>query len=168
MDLYILRHGIAVERGTPGFEQDFDRPLTPEGEQKLRRITKTIRQLGLSFDLIISSPYIRARETAEIVANALSLQKQLEFRDTLGADGSPPELIAELAKIKPEPGSLLLVGHEPSLSTIITLLTSGSAQPFLTLKKAGLCKISVDALRVGRCAKLDWLLTPKQMLLMGS
>jgi phosphohistidine phosphatase len=167
MDLYILRHAIAVERGTAGYEKDFERPLTPDGEEKLRRVCKAMRNLELSFDLILSSPYVRARETAEQVSNALGLHKKLELRDSLGADDSPRELIAELARLDPAPGSLLLVGHEPGLSTTVSLLISGVAKPSISLKKAGLCKLTTEKIKVGRCATLEWLLTPRQMLLMA-
>lgn len=167
MDVYILRHGIAVERGTVGYERDFDRPLTPDGEQKVRRISKAIRYLDLRFDAILSSPFVRARETAEVVAATLSLRNKVQIRDSLGADAQPRELLAELMASKPSPRSLLLVGHEPYLSTLVSLIITGTAKPCVTLKKAGLCKLSVEQLRAGRCGTLDWLLTPKQMLLMG-
>ena len=68
MNLYILRHGIAVEHGAPGYAKDADRPLTPEGERKLGQIAEAMKALELTFDLILSSPYLRARQTAEIVA----------------------------------------------------------------------------------------------------
>ena len=68
MNLYILRHGIAAERGTPGYANDADRPLTPEGERKLQLVAAAIKALELGFDLILSSPYLRARQTAEVVA----------------------------------------------------------------------------------------------------
>src|ERR1035438_4666613 len=71
MNLFILRHGIAVEPGTHGYEKDADRPLTPEGERKLLQIAEAMEALDLTFDLILSSPYLRARQTAEIVAEAL-------------------------------------------------------------------------------------------------
>lgn len=165
MDLYLLRHAIALERSSD--RHDFDRPLTQEGEQKLRRISRALRVLDLTFDLILSSPFIRARETAEIVAAELALRKKLKFWDALGAGGNPREVIAELRSLKPAPGSLLLVGHEPDLSTLGTLLISGVAGSSLVLKKAGFCKLTVSSLRAGRCARLDWLLTPRQMLLMS-
>ena len=167
MDLYILRHAIAVERTAPGQKNDFDRPLSPEGEQKLRRIVKAMRNLELSFELILSSPYVRARETAEVAASALGLRKRLQLMETLGADGNPREFLAELRGIEPLPKSLLIVGHEPYLTTLVTLLVSGAAQPCLTLKKGGLCKLKIEALRVGRCATIEWLLTPRQLLLMS-
>jgi phosphohistidine phosphatase len=167
MDLYILRHAIAVERDEEGSKNDFDRPLTSEGEQKLRRIAKAMRNLQLSFDLILSSPYVRARETAEIVAASLVLRKKLQMRDSLGVDGNPRELITEIQRLAPPPSSILLVGHEPFLSNLISLLVTGTVRSQVTLKKAGLCKLTVDAWKIGRCARLEWLLTPRQMLLMS-
>src|SRR5512136_509230 len=88
MDLYILRHGIAVERGTPGYAKDADRPLTPEGERKLQLIAEAMEALELKFDLILSSPYARARQTAEVVTGVLHARKQLEFSDSLTPGGS--------------------------------------------------------------------------------
>ena len=71
MELYILRHGIAVERGTPGYRKDADRPLTPEGKEKVHQIAEAILGMELKFDLILSSPYARAEQTAKIVAGEL-------------------------------------------------------------------------------------------------
>jgi phosphohistidine phosphatase len=167
MDLYILRHGIAVERGTPGFTKDADRPLTPEGKQKLRKITRALRVQELSFDLVLSSPYVRARETAERVAAVLGRPKQVRLTDSLIPDGSFRELVAELKALRPAPKRPLLVGHEPYLSSLIALLVTGSPSSCITLKKGGICKLTAETLRPGRCATLEWLLTPRQMLLMG-
>lgn len=165
MDVYFLRHAIAADRTL--FKNDFDRPLTPEGEQKLRQVVKAMRNLQLSFDLVLSSPYVRARETAEIVAAALGLRKQLEFRESLGVDGSPREFLAEIRQLKAQPASLLLVGHEPYLSSLISLLITGTARSSVRMKKAGLCKLTCENLAASRCATLEWLLTPRQMLLMA-
>ena len=68
MELYLLRHGIAVERGTRGFEDDFSRPLTPKGRRQLRKTAGAVKKLGGKFDLILSSPLLRAKQTAEIAA----------------------------------------------------------------------------------------------------
>ena len=73
MNLYLLRHGIAVEPGTPGFAHDADRALTPEGERKLGKIAEAMEAMELRFDRVLSSPYLRARQTAEIIAKALGL-----------------------------------------------------------------------------------------------
>jgi len=166
MELYILRHAIAVERGTPGFKNDSERPLTKEGERKLRRIAKSMKRMELTFDWILTSPFVRAKRTADIMASVLGLQKRVDSRDELGADRNPRVFLAQLSKLDKIPESTIVVGHEPFLSELISLLITGSTSPCLTLKKAGLCKLSVEKLRVGRCATLQWLLTPRQLLLL--
>ena len=166
MNLYLLRHGIAVEPGTPGFESDADRPLIPEGERKVEKIADAMEALELSFDWILSSPYVRARQTAEIVAKALDLRKKLEFSETLTPSGSMRKLIDILNERRLE--HVLLVGHEPFMSELISLLTAGEAGAMhAIMKKGGLCKLGTENLRHGRCAALEWLLTPKQMSLMS-
>ena len=167
MKLYVLRHGIAVEPGTPGYATDADRPLTPEGERKLRQIAKAMEALELSFDLILSSPYLRARQTAEIVAEVLKARKKLELSDCLMPGGSTKKLVELLKGLHPCPESVLLVGHEPYLSGLISLLVSGREAFAVIMKKGGLCKLSTESLAHGRCAALEWLLTPKQMALMA-
>jgi phosphohistidine phosphatase len=167
MNLYFLRHGIAVEPGSPGYARDADRPLTPEGERKLRRITEAMEALELSFDLILSSPYLRARQTAEIVAEARKARKQLDYSDCLTPGGSTKKLVEYLHRLQPPPDNILLVGHEPYLSGLVSLLASGHEGFCVALKKGGLCKLATESLKHGRCAVLEWLLTPKQMALMG-
>ena len=166
MNLYLLRHGIAVEPGTPGYAKDADRPLTPEGERKLGRIAAAMDALELSFDLILSSPYVRARRTAQIVAQALKARKRLELSDCLTPGGSTKKLVDLLNSLKPSPESVLLVGHEPYLSELISLLVSGNPALAVVMKKGGLCNLTIESLKHGRCATLEWLLTPKQMALM--
>jgi phosphohistidine phosphatase len=167
MELYILRHGIAVDHGAPGFDNDADRPLTLKGRRKMEQIAEAMLALDLSFDLILSSPYPRARQTAEIVAGAFQEHKKLEFTDTLTPDGSHKQLVELIKHLEPEPGSVLVCGHEPYLSGLISLLLSGDTELSVTLKKGGLCKLSIASLQPGRCATLEWLLTPKQMALMA-
>ena len=168
MNLFILRHGIAVEPGTPGFENDSERPLIPKGERRLRKAAAAMKELDLSFDLILSSPFTRARQTAEIVAGELKLQKWLKFTDALIPGGNSQALIQELIELKPVPENVLLVGHEPDLSRLISLLASGGEDTAaVEMKKGGLCKMKAPELRHGRCAQLAWLLTPAQMELMA-
>ncbi len=165
MKIYILRHGIAVDRGSPDYAQDSDRPLTPKGERELLKIAEAMEALELRFDVILSSPYVRARQTAEIVADIFDVRSKLEFSDNLTPSGSPKKLVNEINDKAPK--SILLVGHEPYLSQFVSLLVAGDSGLALTLKKGGLCKLSSESLTAGRCATLDWLLTPKQMGLMG-
>lgn len=165
MNLYLLRHGIAAEPGATGFKDD-ERPLVPKGVQKLGKVARALGKLEISFDLILSSPYLRARQTAEIIAEKLDLKKRLEFADALMPGNAPGKLIALLEHFEPPPPEVLLVGHEPFLSDLISLLISGQTTSSVAMKKGGLCKLGVERLRPGRCATLEWLLTPKQMGLM--
>ena len=168
MDIFILRHGIAVEPGTPGYENDSDRPLIPKGERRLRSAAAAMEKFNLSFDLILSSPFVRARETAEIVAGELKLKRRIEFFDGLVPGGNPKALIHTLNELKPAPENVLLVGHEPYLSRLISLLVSvGADATAIEIKKGSLCKLEVGELRHGQCARLAWLLTPSQMELMA-
>jgi phosphohistidine phosphatase len=167
MNLFILRHGLAVELGTAGCNKDSERPLTSEGERKLWRIAKAMQALEISYDWILSSPYVRARQTAEIIAEALDLRKKLELSETLTPGGSARKLIDLLNHRTPRPEEVLLVGHEPSLSSLISLLVSGTTDASVEMKKGGLCKLATESLECGRCATLEWLLTPKQMALMA-
>jgi phosphohistidine phosphatase len=162
MEIYILRHGIAVNRGTPGYKKDSDRPLTPEGEEKVHQIAKAMLAMELKFDLILSSPYLRSKQTAQIVA--AELDEEVTLTDLLTPDGNPLELIRELNDEKPQ--SALLVGHEPYLSGLISVLVTGESKAAIELKKGGLCKLSADRVSFGQCATLNWLLTPKQMRMM--
>jgi phosphohistidine phosphatase len=163
MNIFILRHGIAVERGTKGFEKDSERPLTPKGKRQLRKSAAAMKRMKLRFGLILSSPYERARRTAEIVAGELKLKKKLKFTDTLKFEGNPETMIGEIARLKPMPRDLLLVGHEPYLSRLVSLLVSGNGDLAMDLKKGGLCKLEAESVHPGKCAQLVWLLTPKQM-----
>ena len=162
MEIYILRHGIAVNRGTPGYKKDSDRPLTPEGEEKVHQIAKAMLAMELKFDLMLSSPYLRSKQTAQIVA--AELDEEVTLTDLLTPDGNPLELIRELNDEKPQ--SALLVGHEPYLSGLISVLVTGESKAAIELKKGGLCKLSADRVSFGQCATLNWLLTPKQMRMM--
>jgi phosphohistidine phosphatase len=163
MNIFILRHGIAVERGTPGFEKDADRPLTAKGKRQLRKSAAAMKRMKLRFDLILSSPYERAKRTAEIVAEELKLKRRLKFSDSLKYENDPAMVIGEIAVLRPVPKDLLLVGHEPYLSRLISWLTSGEEEVAIDFKKGGLCKLEMDKLRPGKCAQLAWLLTPKLM-----
>jgi phosphohistidine phosphatase len=167
MNLYLLRHGLAVEPGAADYSKDSERPLTPKGERKLWKIAEAMENLELSFDWVLTSPYVRARQTAQIVAEALELRKKLEMSENLTPAGSTKKLIETIQHREPLPEEVLLVGHEPFLSGLISLLVSGNNELLITMKKGCLCKLSAEALEHGRCASLEWLLTPKQLCLMA-
>jgi phosphohistidine phosphatase len=166
MNLFILRHGLAVEPGTAGFFRDAERPLTSEGRSKLKKSAEAMKALELSFDLILSSPYVRARQTAELVAQSMKCNS-LELTETLAPDGRVEKLISLLNRRRAATEDVLLVGHEPYLSELISLLVSGEVGLPVVMKKGGLCKLSAESLRAGRCATLEWLVIPKHLLLMA-
>src|SRR5580693_5064439 len=126
MNIYVLRHGIAAEPGAPGISGDPARPLVPEGEQKLQRIGRAMQLMELSFDAILTSPYLRAKQTAEIIADTLKERKRMSVTDHLTPEGDPKKLVEQLKAMKPAPENVLLVGHEPYMSKLIALLTAGT------------------------------------------
>src|SRR5262249_22177820 len=146
MNLFLLRHGLAAERGTGKYASDADRPLTGRGERKLECVAEAMLAMELGFDRIFSSPYVRARQTAELVATALRAQKLLEFCEVLTPGNSPRSVVEFLDSLKPIPDRILLVGHEPNLSELISLLVVGDSSLSVTMKKGGLCKLSAEVL----------------------
>ena len=167
MELYILRHGLAMDRTDWTRRDDSERPLTAEGRKKTRRIARAMLKLDLQFDWIISSPYARAKETAEIVAEVLKPKRPLELRHELTPDGSAKDL-AKLLSSRPKSAQrFLIVGHEPDLSQFISVLLTGKPVSRVVMKKGGLCKLQIDQFRWGGCAVLEWLLTPGQLTRIG-
>ncbi len=167
MNVYLLRHGIAVERGSLGYADDAERPLTDEGWTKMQRIARAIEAMELEFDRILSSPYLRARQTAEVIVNRLGAQRRLDFSDNLTPEGNPNALIREVTLFRPPARNVLLVGHEPYLSGLAAFLLSGKTGLAMNFKKGGLARLSVERLTAGPCATLEWLLTPRQMAMMA-
>lgn len=162
--LYLLRHGIAFDRDPLHPGNDSDRRLTPEGEDKIRRIAKRLRVLGVELELVLTSPFARAFRTAEIVVDIFKARKKLESCEALAVGGSPEGLLRCLKTDHRSVHEVMLVGHEPYLSRLISILLVGDTGLSLDLKKGGLCKLTSERLRFGRCAKLEWLLAPRTML----
>lgn len=167
MNIYIIRHAIAVDEGTPEYEQDSDRPLTDKGRKKMRQIAKGLRTLGVEFDLILSSPYVRAQATAEILAEVFKMKKKIAFSESLIPMADPELLISEVMEKYPV-DSIALVGHEPHLSTLIGLLATENTKLDITLKKGGVCYLSADNLHHEHRATLEWLLTPGILVEIGN
>jgi phosphohistidine phosphatase len=161
MKIYLLRHGDAADHDDPRYPTDAVRPLTPKGIKRTRQLANGLRQMDLTFDVIYSSPLLRAKQTAEIVARSLKLEKKLHFTHHLAPEGAFVDMIAQVEHARPAVKTVLLVGHEPFLSGLISLLCTGGPALGLTMKKGGFCKLEVATLKPGRCAMLEWLLTPR-------
>ncbi len=157
MKLYLLRHGPAGDRNA-WKDDDAKRPLTKRGKKKMRRIAKTIARWRLGVDLIISSPYLRAAETAEIVARKLKLQDKL-VRDDCLAYGFNMEKLTSLLGAFPKAEAIMFVGHEPDFSQTIGYLTGGSR---VVVKKGGLACVDLPD-RKALKGELLWLVPPRLM-----
>jgi len=160
MRIYLIRHSNAVEMGTSDFEEDAQRPLTERGREKMKNIARALKELGIQPNLIVSSPYVRAVQTAQILKRVLECKKDLSICDALVPLGNASDIFGEINE-KYNVDDLILVGHEPCLSVLIGMLTSGTPDILIALKYGGICCLSIDDLRLQRMAVLEWLLTPK-------
>jgi phosphohistidine phosphatase len=168
MNIFLLRHGIAASRDPARFENDSLRPLTARGESRVRKIAKAMRRLKLRIDGIWFSPYLRTRQTAAAIAEELRLEEKLQQQDQLLPDGDPAKLLAELESLRPRPCSFLLVGHEPNLSRLLSVVASGTTSLMAELKKGGLAKLETNApLGLHQCAVLQLLLPPRLLIEIG-
>ena len=161
VELYVLRHGEAGKR-LPAGSNDSERALTVTGKQEIEKIAEALQELGIKFDFIATSPLKRASQTAEIVAKALKVKKgKLEGWDELKPEGKRPEMYRRLSQFKQQ-SSVLVVGHEPYLSTMIGEIVFGNGTGNnIVLKKAGLARVDVTSFQPNIKAELRWLLTPK-------
>ena len=157
-ELYFFRHGIAVDREDPGVTSDTERPLTEEGVSKTRAAAEGLKRMDLAFDKILTSPWLRASQTAALLAEVLSLPAP-ETMAELEGDRTPEELVDALARRHGK--RTLLVGHEPLLSATVIHLLGGEWT--LDFKKAGACALYVDGLPARKPATLLWHLTSRQL-----
>jgi phosphohistidine phosphatase len=169
MNLYFMRHGIAMAKNHPSVTDDARRPLSPKGIKRTRKIARGIRRLGISFDVLLTSPLTRARQTVDIVGAEIGAQARIEEIASLAPDSTIDRLIADLAHFQ-ERKDLLLAGHEPFLSGALSSLLAGPSAPRLSFefKKGALCRIEVASLPPLAPARLHWFLTPKQLRWLGA
>jgi phosphohistidine phosphatase len=159
MEIYVVRHGIAIDREDPKCPPDPERYLTEEGIEKTKRVAAVVAALGASPDLLLSSPYVRAMQTAEIFAAALDYSKQKIRRTDLLLPGAEPSLFfRELAKDK-QTSTLFVFGHAPQLDDIIAAAL-GSKHHITSLKKAGVALIELKRVSPPN-GQLVWLAPPK-------
>jgi phosphohistidine phosphatase len=162
--LYLLRHGIA-EDPAPG-AADRDRRLTPHGRVRMRRAAAGLAALVGRVDAIFTSPYPRAAETAALAAAAIPQAPKPREIDALAAVTSPMETLRVLRTIA-KGDRIVLVGHEPGLSTLASLLLTGSVDGArIDLKKGGCIALTIRAPRP-RAAELAWIATPRMLRRLG-
>ncbi len=159
MELVFMRHGIAVERGDPLAPVEFERYLTTEGAEKVKQIAKHLSKIGSMFDMIISSPFVRARQTAEIVAKTLNLEKKLILDERLSAGATIAKILALASEYK-NSNSLLFVGHEPDLGDAVSHLAGIRS---ISIKKGGLAGVRISEFGPGK-GDLLYFIPPKMLL----
>ncbi|MGB2590268.1 MAG: phosphohistidine phosphatase SixA [Candidatus Acidiferrum sp.] len=159
MEIYVVRHGIAIDREDPKCPPDAERYLTEEGIEKTKRVAAGVAAICAAPDLLLSSPYVRAMQTAEIFASALDYPKQKIRRTDLLLPGSEPTLFfRELAKDK-QTSTLFVFGHAPQLNDLIATAL-GSKHHITSLKKAGVALIELKRVSPPS-GQLLWLAPPK-------
>ena len=159
LELYLVRHGEAAERG-PEYPDDSKRPLTAEGISRLRKQAKGLVALDVDFDQIISSPLVRTKQTAEVLAQVLPSRPAIAFSDALAPAGTPAAVFEELAR-HARKARIALVGHEPNIGELAARLI-GARLP-IEFKKGAVCRIDFEILPPKGKGQLRWFVTPKML-----
>jgi phosphohistidine phosphatase len=162
-ELYLIRHGLAAERGD-NYPDDTKRPLTSEGMQKLRKEAKALLALDVTFDVVLTSPLVRTRQTAEIIAAVFKSPPPLVNMPSLAPGGTHNNIVEELTK-QHRKHRIALVGHEPGIGELAGRLI-GLRRP-LEFKKGAICRIDVAALPPTGPGTLRWFLTPRLLRMIG-
>jgi phosphohistidine phosphatase len=167
-----MRHGIAADLGEGGVLKDADRPLTLEGRARMKQAATGVRELDLKFNVILSSPLLRARQTAEVVAEVLDLQHKVKILNSLApgcafieGEGKHAEIFLELGAYQFD--RALLVGHMPDLSELASFLLTGNRNLNIEFKKGSICAIEVASLPPRGPGLLRWLMAPKHLRMLG-
>jgi len=168
MDLLIIRHAVAGDReafAKTGKRDDL-RPITEEGTRKMLRSAQALRRIVGHIDYLATSPLVRARQTAQIVADEFGVHVN-EKTDVLSPDSKSTQFAQWLDQHRSR-DVVAVVGHEPHLSTLVTWLVSGVDESRIELGKGGACLLSLDGRPRKGCARLRWLLAPRQLRSLGS
>lgn len=158
-ELYLVRHGVAEERGE-AWPDDAKRPLTDEGMSRMRKAVRGLARVGVTFDVVLCSPLVRAKQTADIVAAGVSPRPSIVTIESLSPGGAFAAVTADLVR-HAKKTRIALVGHEPGIGELAARLI-GSRRA-IAFKKGAVCRIDLDALPPHGPGDLRWLLTPRMM-----
>lgn len=145
---------------------DSDRELTPAGIARFRQTLPAYVRLGVTLDEVWTSPYARARQTAELLSTGLDLMRPPKLMPELEPEGDMGRILAAL-ELHSDRKAIALVGHEPALSELAGLMLVGQSRSVVTFKKGGACCIEVERFGNQLGAQLKWLMTPKQLRWLG-
>lgn len=158
LELYLVRHGVAAERGEK-YPDDALRPLTSSGISRMTKIAKGLAHLGVSFDLILTSPLVRTRQTADILAQGLG-SPAVRPTDSLAPAGTKAAVFKELSQHM-RLARIALVGHEPNIGELAASLI-GARTP-LPFKKGAVCRVDFEVFPPKGVGTLIWFATPKML-----
>jgi phosphohistidine phosphatase len=159
--LYLVRHAIAEERGDD-WPDDSKRPLTEKGIAKMQQAVQGLDTLDTGIEVVVTSPLVRARQTADLLIDGLKPKPSLDVLTAL-APGETPAKVAEALAAYAGRSAIALVGHEPALGELGGWLIGANAP--IVFKKGGVCRIDVASLPPERYGQLVWLALP--MMLRG-
>jgi phosphohistidine phosphatase len=164
MQLLVIRHAIAEDRDefAESGHDDSERPLTRVGRRRMRRNARGLQRVAPPIDIVASSPYVRAFDTAQIVVETLGLDSEIEVIDALTPEQPSDALLPWLQK-QPQDATVAVVGHEPHLGRLVTWLMTGSAESHVLFKKGGVCLLDLGVRPSAGSALMQWLLTPAQL-----
>ena len=158
-ELYLVRHAIAAERGDE-WPDDTKRPLTERGIGRFKEVVQGLRAFDVGIDEVFTSPLVRARQTADLLAAGVEGKPVVKQLDALAPGHTAASVMTELAKAARR-RRIALVGHEPDLGELAAHLIG--AQRALPFRKGGVCRIDVAALTARRPGSLQWFLQPKML-----
>ena len=163
MELLVIRHGEAMDKeefAKTGKSDDL-RPLTSAGMEEMKEIARGLRELVKKIDLLVTSPLVRAVQTAEIVGAAYDIDVS-ETTTALSPDSDPEDFekwSADFEDVK----RIAVVGHEPHLTALVSWLLTGEDDAIIDLKKGGMCLLEFDSGIKSGSGILNWLMTPRQL-----
>jgi phosphohistidine phosphatase len=160
MLLCLMRHGIAIDHADPACPPDPERPLTQKGMERTRAAARGLRTLGIQPNLVLSSPYLRAMQTAEIACIVLEISvNNIRQTEALLPGASPRMLFEELSKSKAD--EAICFGHAPNLDEVIASAVHAS-KGFTELRKAGAAYLEMDPLQPVD-GRMIWLMTSRAL-----
>lgn len=159
LELYLIRHGIAAERGDD-YPDDSKRPLTGAGIKRMHRQARALNALGVTFDHVITSPLVRARQTAEILVETLDPKPTLSTSDALAPAGTPAAVFTELGRHMRK-ARIAVVGHEPNIGELAGRLIGARAP--LEFKKGSICRIDFEVFPPKGTGQLRWFVPPRML-----
>jgi phosphohistidine phosphatase len=160
IELLLVRHAIAAERG-PKYPDDRLRPLTAEGARRFKDVVRGLDALGVGCDLILTSPLVRAEDTATLLASGLRGRPPVQVLAALAPGGAASEVIAAIGRSARKHTRIALVGHQPDLGELAARLLGAHGQ--IEFRKGAVCAIDVTGAAPGGPGTLRWLLPPRTL-----